>query len=87
MIFQWEVEDSLVSCEELQMAFSVHFIEDYKRHAAAGFCCPYCIMQNGHQKELGKLLPVSEPLICRLSHTTESPPVCEVQMCSLWGGW
>lgn len=32
-------------------------------------------MQNGHRKELGKVLPVSEPLICRLSCSIESPPV------------
>lgn len=42
MIFHWEVHDSLVNCEELQMAFSVQLkrIGDCKRHATAGFCHP-----------------------------------------------
>lgn len=37
MIFHWEVQDSLVGCEELQMAFSMQFIKN--RGLQKACCC------------------------------------------------
>lgn len=50
----WEVQDSLVRCEELQMAFPMQLRLNCKG-PVLGFAVLAYLMPNGHQKELGKL--------------------------------